>query len=116
MDRSIINFHLANLEYAIGTTLENSSMKDWNQDDDYELDGPHCMGKSSLFQSFLTFSLLSVKCFINFLIDVNYLLYYLSLGALSVTISFKNNHIKNHVATQMKSNYHKSERTSSKFD
>ncbi|KHN70735.1 Lysine-specific histone demethylase 1A [Toxocara canis] len=48
LDRSLVNFHLANLEYANGTSLFNSSMFDWNQDDDYEFEGPHCMGSFSL--------------------------------------------------------------------
>uniref|UniRef100_A0A915BRG7 SWIRM domain-containing protein n=1 Tax=Parascaris univalens TaxID=6257 RepID=A0A915BRG7_PARUN len=48
LDRSLINFHFANLEYANGTSLFNSSMKDWNQDDDYEFEGPHCMVREGL--------------------------------------------------------------------
>uniref|UniRef100_F1KWG0 Lysine-specific histone demethylase 1A n=2 Tax=Ascaris suum TaxID=6253 RepID=F1KWG0_ASCSU len=48
LDRSLINFHFANLEYGNGTSLFNSSMKDWNQDDDYEFEGPHCMVREGL--------------------------------------------------------------------
>lgn len=62
LDRSLINFHFANLEYGNGTSLFNSSMKDWNQDDDYEFEGPHCMGSSLLKHSILFFPGLHRNC------------------------------------------------------
>lgn len=43
-DKRILDFHFANLEYAIGTSLTNSSLKEWDQDDGFEFDGSHLMG------------------------------------------------------------------------
>ncbi|GMT28265.1 hypothetical protein PFISCL1PPCAC_19562, partial [Pristionchus fissidentatus] len=40
-DRRILDFHLANLEYANGTKLRNLSLKHWDQDDDNEIAGSH---------------------------------------------------------------------------
>lgn len=43
-DKRILDFHFANLEYANGTLLINSSLKEWDQDDGFEFEGSHLMG------------------------------------------------------------------------
>ncbi|MFH4978015.1 hypothetical protein AB6A40_004724 [Gnathostoma spinigerum] len=40
-DLHIMDFHFANLEYSMGTTLNNCSLKYYNQDDENELQGSH---------------------------------------------------------------------------
>uniref|UniRef100_A0A1I8AMU3 Lysine-specific histone demethylase n=1 Tax=Steinernema glaseri TaxID=37863 RepID=A0A1I8AMU3_9BILA len=40
-DRNALDFHLANLEYANGTSLYNICLQHWDQDDTYELKGTH---------------------------------------------------------------------------
>ncbi|KAL3091816.1 hypothetical protein niasHS_004532 [Heterodera schachtii] len=47
-DKRILDFHLANLEYAIGAPLDKVSMKDWDQDDPYEFAGSHMTVKEGL--------------------------------------------------------------------
>ncbi|KAL8142489.1 hypothetical protein V2J09_015521 [Rumex salicifolius] len=41
-ERMLLNWHLANLEYANATLLSNLSMAFWDQDDPYEMGGDHC--------------------------------------------------------------------------
>ncbi|GLT74410.1 hypothetical protein SLA2020_462110 [Shorea laevis] len=38
----LLNWHLANLEYANATLMSNLSMAYWDQDDPYEMGGDHC--------------------------------------------------------------------------
>jgi len=38
---SLLNWHMANLEYACATRLENVSNTHWDQDDEYSFQGPH---------------------------------------------------------------------------
>ncbi|KAF8366201.1 spr-5 [Pristionchus pacificus] len=40
-DRRVLDFHLANLEYANGTRLRNLSLRHWDQDDENEIAGSH---------------------------------------------------------------------------
>ncbi|KAL3102688.1 hypothetical protein niasHT_027776 [Heterodera trifolii] len=47
-DKRILDFHLANLEYAIGAPLDKVAMKDWDQDDPYEFGGSHMTVKEGL--------------------------------------------------------------------
>ena len=37
----MIDWHIANLEYANATSINNLSMKNWDQDDSYEFPGDH---------------------------------------------------------------------------
>ncbi|KAF9305788.1 hypothetical protein BGZ74_008867 [Mortierella antarctica] len=39
----LIHWHYANLEFANATPLDQLSLRHWDQDDDYEFSGPHCM-------------------------------------------------------------------------
>ena len=39
--RRIIDWHIANLEYANATSIDKLSMKNWDQDDAYEFPGDH---------------------------------------------------------------------------
>eukprot|EP00117_Sycon_ciliatum_P042597 scpid45307/ scgid0286/ Lysine-specific histone demethylase 1A; BRAF35-HDAC complex protein BHC110; Flavin-containing amine oxidase domain-containing protein 2 len=40
-DRQILDWHIANLEFANATPLSTVSLKYWDQDDDFEFSGPH---------------------------------------------------------------------------
>ena len=42
-ERNLIDWHLANLEFANATELHNLSLLHWDQDDAYELSGDHCI-------------------------------------------------------------------------
>ncbi|VDK20720.1 unnamed protein product [Taenia asiatica] len=42
-ERNLIDWHLANLEFANATELQNLSLLHWDQDDAYELGGDHCI-------------------------------------------------------------------------
>eukprot|EP00051_Salpingoeca_urceolata_P018212 m.254378 g.254378 ORF g.254378 m.254378 type:complete len:1039 (-) comp19145_c0_seq5:59-3175(-) len=39
--RNVIDWHVANLEFANATTLDTLSLRHWDQDDQFEFDGPH---------------------------------------------------------------------------
>ncbi|KAF9426477.1 hypothetical protein BGZ94_006464 [Podila epigama] len=39
----LIHWHYANLEFANATPLDQLSLRHWDQDDEYEFSGPHCM-------------------------------------------------------------------------
>ncbi|XVE69636.1 hypothetical protein DITRI_Ditri10aG0006100 [Diplodiscus trichospermus] len=41
-ERMLLNWHLANLEYANASLMTNLSMAYWDQDDPYEMGGDHC--------------------------------------------------------------------------
>lgn len=41
-ERMLLNWHLANLEYANAALLSDLSMAFWDQDDPYEMGGDHC--------------------------------------------------------------------------
>ncbi|GAB4838450.1 Lysine-specific histone demethylase 1 1 [Ancistrocladus abbreviatus] len=41
-ERMLLNWHLANLEYANASLLSNLSMAFWDQDDPFEMGGDHC--------------------------------------------------------------------------
>ncbi|GLT94483.1 hypothetical protein SLE2022_122210 [Rubroshorea leprosula] len=41
-ERMLLNWHLANLEYANATLMSYLSMAYWDQDDPYEMGGDHC--------------------------------------------------------------------------
>ncbi|XP_010539016.1 PREDICTED: lysine-specific histone demethylase 1 homolog 1 [Tarenaya hassleriana] len=41
-ERMLLDWHLANLEYANASLLGNLSMANWDQDDPYEMGGDHC--------------------------------------------------------------------------
>ncbi|KAF9900560.1 hypothetical protein EC991_007183 [Linnemannia zychae] len=41
----LIHWHYANLEFANATPLDQLSLRHWDQDDDYEFAGHHCMVK-----------------------------------------------------------------------
>ncbi|KAF6134077.1 hypothetical protein GIB67_005087 [Kingdonia uniflora] len=41
-ERMLLDWHLANLEYANASTLSDLSMAFWDQDDPYEMGGDHC--------------------------------------------------------------------------
>ncbi|KAG5673257.1 hypothetical protein PVAND_003320 [Polypedilum vanderplanki] len=47
-DRAILDWHLANLEFANATPLQNLSLKHWDQDDDFEFIGHHTTGEYTL--------------------------------------------------------------------
>ncbi|KMT01528.1 hypothetical protein BVRB_9g215320 isoform A [Beta vulgaris subsp. vulgaris] len=41
-EKMLLNWHLANLEYANASLMSNLSMAFWDQDDPYEMGGDHC--------------------------------------------------------------------------
>lgn len=50
----LLNWHIANLEYACASELKYVSLKNWDQDDKYEWAGDHCLireGYGSIAQS-----------------------------------------------------------------
>ncbi|KER32266.1 hypothetical protein T265_01693 [Opisthorchis viverrini] len=42
-ERRTLNWHFANLEFANATLLNNLSLRHWDQDDAFELNGEHCV-------------------------------------------------------------------------
>ncbi|KAI9193427.1 flavin-containing amine oxidoreductase-domain containing protein [Polychytrium aggregatum] len=46
----VINWHLANLEYANACPLKKLSLHHWDQDDPFEFEGPHCNIKGGFGQ------------------------------------------------------------------
>ncbi|KAF9129778.1 hypothetical protein BG015_004095, partial [Linnemannia schmuckeri] len=46
----LIHWHYANLEFANATPLDQLSLRHWDQDDDYEFAGHHCMVKEGYGQ------------------------------------------------------------------
>ncbi|KAF6163220.1 hypothetical protein GIB67_025084 [Kingdonia uniflora] len=42
-ERQLLDWHLANLEYANAGCLSDLSVEHWDQDDPYEMDGDHCL-------------------------------------------------------------------------
>uniref|UniRef100_A0AAF5Q306 SWIRM domain-containing protein n=3 Tax=Wuchereria bancrofti TaxID=6293 RepID=A0AAF5Q306_WUCBA len=48
MDKRILDFHIANLEYFIGSSIDEVSLKYWNQKANYGLEGPNMYGKCSI--------------------------------------------------------------------
>ncbi|KAM7533485.1 hypothetical protein Aperf_G00000119646 [Anoplocephala perfoliata] len=49
-ERNLIDWHLANLEFANATELDNLSLLHWDQDDAYELSGDHCIVRGGFGQ------------------------------------------------------------------
>lgn len=43
LERSLFDWHVANLEYGCATELGPVSLQHWDQDDAYELGGDHCL-------------------------------------------------------------------------
>lgn len=41
IDRQLVDWHFANLEFANAAPLPSLSLKHWDQDDDFELTGAH---------------------------------------------------------------------------
>lgn len=46
VDRRILDWHFANLEFATGTSLNNLSLQHWDMDDDYAFAGPQMYAKN----------------------------------------------------------------------
>ncbi|VDP97083.1 unnamed protein product, partial [Trichobilharzia regenti] len=42
-ERCVLDWHLANLEFANATELHNLSLRHWDQDDLFEFNGEHCV-------------------------------------------------------------------------
>lgn len=42
LERQLLDWHIANLEFANAATVEQLSMRSWDQDDPHELEGAHC--------------------------------------------------------------------------
>jgi len=54
VEERIFDWHIGNLEYGCATEMANISLKRWDQDDQYELDGGHYLlpqGYSPLFET-----------------------------------------------------------------
>ncbi|MCP9264193.1 hypothetical protein DINM_022208 [Dirofilaria immitis] len=49
MDKRILDFHIANLEYFIGASIDDVSLKHWNLKADYGMQGPNMYGARVLF-------------------------------------------------------------------
>lgn len=43
IEERVFNWHIANLEYACATDLDDVSLSEWDQDDQYEWAGDHCL-------------------------------------------------------------------------
>ncbi len=48
-DRQVLDWHLANLEFANATPLSCLSLEHWDQDDEFEFSGPHMTGINDYF-------------------------------------------------------------------
>eukprot|EP00041_Stephanoeca_diplocostata_P026025 m.693661 g.693661 ORF g.693661 m.693661 type:complete len:948 (+) comp22874_c0_seq1:141-2984(+) len=48
--KSILDWHVANLEFANATTIDNLSLEHWDQDDVHEFTGPHLTTKNGFSQ------------------------------------------------------------------
>lgn len=48
--KSILDWHVANLEFANATTIDNLSLEHWDQDDVHEFTGPHLTTKDGFSQ------------------------------------------------------------------
>ena len=59
LKRRLLDWHMANLEFANATTLHKLSMRSWDQDDPYEVQGSHCFlpGTELLLSAFWKFEL-----------------------------------------------------------
>ncbi len=42
LERQLLDWHIANLEFANAATVQQLSMRSWDQDDPHELEGAHC--------------------------------------------------------------------------
>lgn len=42
LEQQLYNWHIANLEFANATCVENLSLAHWDQDDPWEMAGDHC--------------------------------------------------------------------------
>jgi lysine-specific histone demethylase 1 len=45
MRGSLVDWHMANLEYGCATDLSAVSLHHWDQDDEFEIPGDHCLGQ-----------------------------------------------------------------------
>ncbi len=43
LEKKVVDWHLANLEYACAARLELVALHEWDQDDQFEFSGEHCM-------------------------------------------------------------------------
>lgn len=50
-DRRILDWHMANLEFANGTCLDNLSLRNWDQDDEFAMAGCHLSGALNYYNS-----------------------------------------------------------------
>ena len=51
----LLQWHVANLEFANGTNLNNLSLRHWNQDDDFSFTGSHVIGLHAIPPLYLTY-------------------------------------------------------------
>uniref|UniRef100_A0A7E4WDZ9 Lysine-specific histone demethylase n=1 Tax=Panagrellus redivivus TaxID=6233 RepID=A0A7E4WDZ9_PANRE len=49
-DRTILNFHKANMEYANGCPLHKVSLEHWDADDEWEIEGSHMMVRGGYYK------------------------------------------------------------------
>lgn len=61
IERQVLNWHVANLEYGCGTDLDPVSLPHWDQDDEFEYGGAHCFVPTGYCECFLTNVLLILK-------------------------------------------------------
>lgn len=56
LKRQLLDWHMANLEFANAAVLRTLSMRSWDQDDPYEIQGSHCFlpGVYHTYQVFVT--------------------------------------------------------------
>lgn len=63
-EKSLYNWHIANLEYGCASVLHKISLPYWDQDDPYAFDGDHCMlpdGYSALLGKLANNAMLDIK-------------------------------------------------------
>ncbi|KAK4538067.1 hypothetical protein CDCA_CDCA15G4092 [Cyanidium caldarium] len=50
LTRRLVRWHVANLEYGCGATLDQLSLSHWDQDDPFAFEGEHCLVRGGLSQ------------------------------------------------------------------
>ena len=61
LDRQVLDWHFANLEFANATSLDTLSLRHWDQDDEFEFAGNHLYGFNFINYLFILFLFINHK-------------------------------------------------------
>lgn len=62
LKRQLLDWHMANLEFANAAVLRTLSMRSWDQDDPYEIQGSHCFLPGVYLCKFQTMRVVKMAC------------------------------------------------------